>query len=175
MPLTKFEFLLLSLRLLSISSLLFVTVNGVNSVFKSSFSPFESISCLNFRSDFCRVTSPFQLNFLPSNYSSVSSGSLFHLRLRMWSILRVGKFHSRSIQRLIYIERYFYRYKCRFWITLLLFLCGDVELNPGPLRYPCGICTKSVRCNQRGILCDSCDKWFHASCERISLKTYIVS
>ena len=21
-------------------------------------------------------------------------------------------------------------------------------------------------------MCDSCDKWFHASCERISLKTY---
>ena len=64
MQLTKFEFLLLSLRLLSISPLLFVTVNGVNSVYKSFSSPFESIFRLYFRSHFCHATSPFYLNFM---------------------------------------------------------------------------------------------------------------
>lgn len=25
-------------------------------------------------------------------------------------------------------------------------------------------CSKSVRCNQKGILCDSCESWFHCRC-----------
>ncbi len=48
-----------------------------------------------------------------------------------------------------------------FW---LLLLAGDVEVNPGPIRYPCTVCSKSVKSNQRGILCDRCELWTHARC-----------
>ena len=33
----------------------------------------------------------------------------------------------------------------------LILLAGNVETNPGPLKYPCSVCNKSVRCNQRGL------------------------
>ena len=45
-----------------------------------------------------------------------------------------------------------------------LLLCGDVSLNPGPVKYPCGICDRSLKSNQRGIQCDYCDTWFHVNC-----------
>ena len=62
--------------------------------------------------------------------------------------------------------------------------CGDVEINPGPeqsstttctkpiWKHPCGLCTKSVRSNQKGILCDGCNKWFHLKCISIDLQSY---
>ena len=46
----------------------------------------------------------------------------------------------------------------------LLLLSGDIHLNPGPVKYPCGICSKPVKINQRGIQCDFCDKWHHIRC-----------
>ena len=56
-----------------------------------------------------------------------------------------------------------------FW---LLLLAGDIEANPGPIKYPCTACGKSVRKNQRGILCDRCDKWTHASCCGVNKAEY---
>ena len=46
----------------------------------------------------------------------------------------------------------------------LLFLCGDIQLNPGPCKFPCGICGKPVKVNQKGIQCDFCDIWHHKKC-----------
>lgn len=54
----------------------------------------------------------------------------------------------------------------------LLLLCGDISPNPGPLRYPCTVCGKSVRSNQRGLLCDSCGKWSHAVCTGFTTSRY---
>ena len=45
--------------------------------------------------------------------------------------------------------------------------------NPGPTstiaktprwKFPCGICEKPVKINQKGICCDTCDRWFHTRC-----------
>jgi len=54
----------------------------------------------------------------------------------------------------------------------LLFLCGDIQLNPGPYKYPCGICAKPVKSNQRGIQCDSCNIWYHIRCMSMNISTY---
>ena len=35
----------------------------------------------------------------------------------------------------------------RTHIYLLLFVCGDVSLNPGPIRHPCGVCNRPVAKN----------------------------
>ena len=60
--------------------------------------------------------------------------------------------------------------------TTLLFmtimLCGDIELNPGPIRYPCGNCGKPVASNHRALECDSCNMWYHIKCGGISAATY---
>ena len=56
-----------------------------------------------------------------------------------------------------------------YWLLLLE---GDVELNPGPVRFPCTICKKPVKKNQRGLCCDACNLWSHACCSRVSKKEY---
>ena len=57
-------------------------------------------------------------------------------------------------------------------VLLTLILCGDVELNPGPVKtpahtYPCGVCGYEVGWSpDRGVACDSsqCGVWYHISC-----------
>ena len=53
-----------------------------------------------------------------------------------------------------------------------LILCGDVSLNPGPTRYPCTVCDKPVRSNQRSLQCDNCQLWSHADCTGVSGALY---
>ena len=67
-----------------------------------------------------------------------------------------------------------------------LITSGDISLNPGldctascngrkkpAWKFPCVVCEKPVRCNQKGILCDRCDKWFHIKCIDMDLVTYV--
>ena len=51
----------------------------------------------------------------------------------------------------------------RIFFSLLL-LGGDIHPNPGPAKFPCGICSKPVKINQRGTCCDLCDRWYHTRC-----------
>ena len=47
------------------------------------------------------------------------------------------------------------------------------ELNlPNNLKFPCGICNKSVQKNQNALQCDTCDKWVHRKCEGMSPEKY---
>ena len=41
-----------------------------------------------------------------------------------------------------------------YWLILL---GGDVETNPGPVKFPCTICGKPVKSNQMGVCCDECE------------------
>jgi len=52
-----------------------------------------------------------------------------------------------------------------FLVQLLLSLCGDVHLNPGPDVFPCGLCKEPVSDNDKAICCDGCDSWVHISCD----------
>ena len=67
-------------------------------------------------------------------------------------------------------------YKKFFLIMLLktLLLSGDIQLNPGPIKYPCGApdCGKPVKSNQKGIQCDSCLLWYHTKCIYMSDDEY---
>ena len=47
---------------------------------------------------------------------------------------------------------------------LLVLLSGDVHLHPGPVKYPCAICSRPVACNHRALQCDRCDFWCHIKC-----------
>ena len=56
---------------------------------------------------------------------------------------------------------------------IVLILSGDVEQNPGPgIKFPCGVCKKSVKSNQRGVACDRCDLWFHTKCMGMNTLIY---
>ena len=73
-------------------------------------------------------------------------------------------------------------------------VCGDVHPNPGPStannnpkqntdstksrkapvwKYPCALCSKPVRANQKGILCDICNRWLHIKCLNMDPKLYM--
>ena len=54
-----------------------------------------------------------------------------------------------------------------------LLLCGDIHLNPGPVKYPFQVCGKAVKSNQDGIECSNCEKWNHRTCDNTSTKEYI--
>ena len=70
-----------------------------------------------------------------------------------------------------------------------LALCGDVHPNPGfgntsvaaevfsgrkppTWKHPCAICSKPVRSNQKGILCDGCCNWRRTKCIGLNNRTY---
>ena len=58
------------------------------------------------------------------------------------------------------------------WLDWLLYLAGDVALNPGPVRFPCTVCNHPVLINQRAIQCDQCQNWTHANCAHVSKSLY---
>ena len=62
------------------------------------------------------------------------------------------------------------------FMFIMLLSCGDVHPCPGPktpnYKYPCGVCKKPVKCNQKGILCDLCNLWHHTKCINMPNETY---
>eukprot|EP00794_Sanderia_malayensis_P006479 gene6479-7218_t len=61
--------------------------------------------------------------------------------------------------------------QCCF-LMLVLLQCGDINVNPGPAKYPCGVCDKAVALNHRAINCDECEFWVHIKCIGLSGKDY---
>ena len=59
-------------------------------------------------------------------------------------------------------------------IVTLLLASGDIESNPGPVQYPCTVCKKPVKRNQRGIMCDGCSQWTHARCGGVEVAEYLL-
>ncbi len=63
---------------------------------------------------------------------------------------------------------------------MLILVANDVNLNPGPsacsenesTKYPCGTCDKTVGWSERGIVCDTCNQWYHANCQSMTTKSY---
>ena len=68
---------------------------------------------------------------------------------------RNSHFRPRQRHRLAFMTPFCY------W---LLLFSGDIESNPGPAKFPCGICRRPVRENQAGVQCDLCDYWVHKRC-----------
>ena len=78
-----------------------------------------------------------------------------------------------DVIRFAYVSGYkswtkpFHRPTRRTIITLMLLLCGDVELNLGPVNksiYPCGFCELRVNWSHKALCCDSCSLWYHKTC-----------
>jgi hypothetical protein len=57
-------------------------------------------------------------------------------------------------------------------IIRILLLSGDISTNPGPVKYPCGKCSKPVKRNQRGIYCEDCTYWYHIKCIDLPIDEY---
>jgi len=63
-------------------------------------------------------------------------------------------------------------------IALLVMLTqsGDVHPNPGPYKpkFPCLLCGKAAKWNQRAVACDECHGWYHVDCMSMSTANYNV-
>eukprot|EP00795_Rhopilema_esculentum_P004167 gene4167-20353_t len=59
-----------------------------------------------------------------------------------------------------------YQLERKVHVGELLFISGDIEMNPGPVREPCNNCRKTVAKNQ--LTCESCDKHYHIKCSGIT-------
>ncbi|CAC5422126.1 unnamed protein product [Mytilus coruscus] len=60
--------------------------------------------------------------------------------------------------------------QCGF--TLLILMSGDIAQNPGPIKYPCGICCKPTKKNQRAIQCEDCLFRHHIKCINMLIHEY---
>ena len=51
---------------------------------------------------------------------------------------------------------------------------GDVEQHPGPYKpkFPCMICDKAAKWNQKCLQCNLCSKWYHSDCINMSSSMY---
>ena len=68
-----------------------------------------------------------------------------------------------------------------FITILLMAISNDVQLNPGPgptnndsTIYGCGTCTQPVTWDHRAVVCNTCDQWYHISCQEIQSGTYSI-
>jgi hypothetical protein len=62
-----------------------------------------------------------------------------------------------------------------YLVILLLTNANDIHLNPGPRterEYLCGTCDKTVNWEERGVICETCDQWYHAGCQNIHTLSY---
>jgi len=63
---------------------------------------------------------------------------------------------------------------------MLILISNDVNPHPGPgcsdtneTVYPCGTCDQPVTWQERGIVCDTCNQWYHISCQSMQTKSYL--
>ncbi len=65
-----------------------------------------------------------------------------------------------------------------------LLLCqspdGNPNFNPGPRgrnppKWPCGDCHKNVSWKHKGLFCENCETWYHASCQGMRSVIYEVA
>jgi len=67
---------------------------------------------------------------------------------------------------------------------LLLANASDIEFNPGPdfdlvsqssdlsSVYLCGTCKEPVTWNDKGIMCEQCNTWYHTHCQNVHDSAY---
>ena len=58
-------------------------------------------------------------------------------------------------------------------LVMALLLSGDVQQNPGPVKFPCRECKKPVAKTHYALQCDQCDQWVHYKCEGLTRKQYL--
>ena len=39
-------------------------------------------------------------------------------------------------------------------------------------KFPCAVCNKPVKCNQKGLQCNTCEIWVHLKCTDLNLEQY---
>ncbi|KAK6188800.1 hypothetical protein SNE40_004902 [Patella caerulea] len=128
------------------------------------------------------------LVFTVALVSNLSPNSLVCIQNR--SVTRKNKIQYSHFEHYLYatplrknslLEHGFQPRSCLAYLTIILLAASnDIESNPGPSPdlqdqstiYPCGTCDKPVTWENRAVLCDNCDQWYHIHCQDVHSKTY---
>ena len=118
------------------------------------------VSTHNYSPDFTLnklSVSAYEVTFANDLYIDIFTTFFYHLK------------HNRIVPLSIPVE-----FKQRHHrLLLILILSGDISVNPGPPKHPCGYCYKPVAKNHRAVLCEACNYWSHIKCARVSPTEYI--
>ena len=125
-----------------------------------------------------RVTPQCQTNLYLSHMStatpvqSLFAGCVSQIRFTPKNMSPAGKLNPKR-STLLYL------------ILLLLANSSDIEANPGPVStqpsslssddstaHLCGACKEPVTWNDKGVMCETCDTWYHTGCQKIGDTTY---
>lgn len=83
------------------------------------------------------------------------------------------------------IKHWKYKNNLLLYLSIvLLTISNDIKVNPGPTGncsrldnnstiYPCGTCDNPVTWDDKGIVCDTCNQWYHAHCQSMDTKYYL--
>ena len=71
----------------------------------------------------------------------------------------------KELSSLYTLSKFKYSKHCWYFQYLLL-PSGDTNLLPGPIQYPCSVCTRAVR--KRVLCCEKCGLWVHKKCYTLS-------
>ena len=69
-------------------------------------------------------------------------------------------------------------YTIYFTNSFSLFFISDtlsfytLSLSPMVIKFPCGICSKTVAINHQALKCDKYNLWIHIKCNKIKKQTY---
>lgn len=140
--------------------------------------------CNSFIDNCCFCRQADEVIFLPRTLFSTKEGQSILPVFPRGRHQNLGKF--RRLRFLAGRISYYSNATCVFNVAEYRILrSGDVEINPGyenelseaskqprNLKFPRRVCEKSVRNNQKGILCDNCNMWFHCQCIGINAMEY---
>lgn len=100
-----------------------------------------------------------------SSYPAMSSPvNCFHL------VKHQGNGHGRSFLRSV---AYYSNSTANFHLLRVINLSNDIEVNPGPVKNPCGVCSKPLRSNQRTLTCCNCEIRQHAKCVDVNKTQFL--
>jgi hypothetical protein len=62
------------------------------------------------------------------------------------------------------------------FLMIYMYTSGCLPGPPSPsndsTKYMCGTCDNTVTWEHRGIVCGTCDQWYHINCQNIHSKSY---
>ena len=111
-------------------------------------------------------------NFILSEYWEDTDAGSAAFGLSTFVNNRRFPFYKQELFKNFTCFRIYRNYHARTLILHILLLGGDISLNPGPIKFPCGKCVKSVRSNQDALQCEDCDVWTHRNCLAMSKQEY---
>ena len=47
-----------------------------------------------------------------------------------------------------------------------------INMDDSVRQYLCGTCDLAVTWEEKGVICETCDQWYHSSCQNIGSQTY---